>query len=180
MECGTSGELVSHLDAPAADPVRGAQALSARWLNVQDLERAVTGRHHEGGVDFDDLSGRSTVCGRVSEARAEELDLAQDANDWEKLTGNEKKFIKNVLAFFAASDGIVNENLLMNFANEVQWAEARCFYGFQMAMENIHSETYSLLIDTYGGWANGFVCPFHSHAQACEGFRGEGQAVPRY
>eukprot|EP00949_MAST-11_sp_MAST-11-sp1_P001256 g1256.t1 len=80
---------------------------------------------------------------------AEELDLAQDANDWEKLTGNEKKFIKNVLAFFAASDGIVNENLLMNFANEVQWAEARCFYGFQVAIENIHSEVYSLLIDTY-------------------------------
>merc|ERR1711871_1180161 len=80
---------------------------------------------------------------------AEELDLAHDLTDWEKLSDNERFFIKNVLAFFAASDGIVNENLLMNFANEVQWAEARCFYGFQVAIENIHSEVYSLLIDTY-------------------------------
>jgi len=80
---------------------------------------------------------------------AEELDLAHDLVDWEKLSDNEKYFIKNVLAFFAASDGIVNENLLMNFANEVQISEARCFYGFQIAIENIHSEVYSLLIDTY-------------------------------
>merc|ERR1711865_808295 len=80
---------------------------------------------------------------------AEELDLAHDLVDWEKLSDNEKYFIKNVLAFFAASDGIVNENLLMNFSNEVQIPEARCFYGFQIAMENIHSEVYSLLIDTY-------------------------------
>ena len=80
---------------------------------------------------------------------AEELDLAHDLVDWEKLSDNERFFIKNVLAFFAASDGIVNENLLMNFANEVQISEARCFYGFQIAIENIHSEVYSLLIDTY-------------------------------
>ena len=80
---------------------------------------------------------------------AEELDLAHDLTDWEKLSDNERFFIKNVLAFFAASDGIVNENLLMNFANEVQISEARCFYGFQIAIENIHSEVYSLLIDTY-------------------------------
>ena len=69
--------------------------------------------------------------------------------DWEKLTKDEKHFISNVLAFFAASDGIVNENLCERFASEVQLPEARCFYGFQIAMENIHSETYSLLIDTY-------------------------------
>lgn len=80
---------------------------------------------------------------------AEELDLVHDMKDWERLNDNEKHFITHVLAFFAASDGIVNENLAMNFSNEVQAAEARCFYGFQIAIENIHSEVYSLLIDTY-------------------------------
>ena len=80
---------------------------------------------------------------------AEELDLSDDRQDWQKLSDNERKFLVHVLAFFAASDGIVNENLAMNFATEVQWSEARCFYGFQIAMENIHSEVYSLLIDTY-------------------------------
>jgi ribonucleotide reductase beta subunit family protein with ferritin-like domain len=81
---------------------------------------------------------------------AEEIDLASDLHDWEnKLTANEKHFVSHVLAFFAASDGIVNENLAMNFATEIQSPEARCFYGFQIAVENIHSETYSLLIDTY-------------------------------
>ena len=69
--------------------------------------------------------------------------------DWERLNNDEQHFIKNVLAFFAASDGIVNENLAQMFCSEVQVPEARCFYGFQIAMENIHSETYSLLIDTY-------------------------------
>jgi len=81
---------------------------------------------------------------------AEEIDLAQDQTDWElKLNNDEKHFIKMVLAFFAASDGIVNENLAENFLKEVQYPEAKSFYGFQIAMENIHSETYSLLIDTY-------------------------------
>jgi ribonucleoside-diphosphate reductase beta chain len=81
---------------------------------------------------------------------AEEIDLSQDLTDWrDKLNEDEKHFIKHVLAFFAASDGIVNENLAINFLNEVQYPEARCFYGFQIMMENIHSETYSLLIDTY-------------------------------
>jgi len=80
---------------------------------------------------------------------AEEIDLGADKQDWETLNKDEQHFIKYVLAFFAASDGIVNENLATNFANEVQVPEARAFYGFQMAMENIHSETYSLLIDTY-------------------------------
>ena len=80
---------------------------------------------------------------------AEEIDLAEDAKDWESLSSDEKHFLKHVLAFFAASDGIVNENLVLNFSNEVQWAEARAFYGFQIMMENIHAETYSLLIDTY-------------------------------
>jgi len=81
---------------------------------------------------------------------AEEIDLAQDITDWEeKLNDNERHFIKMVLAFFAASDGIVNENLAENFLKEVQYPEAKCFYGFQIAIENVHSETYSLLIDTY-------------------------------
>ena len=80
---------------------------------------------------------------------SEEIDLFQDLCDWEKLNNNEKHFIKYILAFFAASDGIVLENLAQQFCNEVQIPEARCFYGFQIAMENIHSETYSLLIDTY-------------------------------
>jgi len=80
---------------------------------------------------------------------SEEIDLSQDYKDWEKMTDDERHFVKMVLAFFAASDGIVTENLAKRFMSEVQIPEARCFYGFQMAMENIHSETYSLLINTY-------------------------------
>ena len=80
---------------------------------------------------------------------AEEIDLGQDLKDWDTLTGDERHFIKHVLAFFAACDGIVNENLAENFVSEVQYTEAKFFYGFQIAIENIHSETYSLLIDTY-------------------------------
>lgn len=80
---------------------------------------------------------------------AEEIDLQQDLTDWKKLNDGERHFISHVLAFFAASDGIVNENLAINFTNEVQFPEAKCFYGFQIMMENIHAETYSLLIDTY-------------------------------
>jgi ribonucleoside-diphosphate reductase beta chain len=81
---------------------------------------------------------------------AEEIDLSSDLIDWDsKLNDDERHFIKHVLAFFAASDGIVNENLAQNFLSEVQYTEAKFFYGFQLAAENIHSETYSLLIDTY-------------------------------
>jgi ribonucleoside-diphosphate reductase beta chain len=81
---------------------------------------------------------------------AEELDLTDDLHHWaNKLNEDEKYFIKNILAFFAASDGIVNENLAVNFLKEVQYPEARCMYGFQVMIENIHSEAYSLLIDTY-------------------------------
>ena len=80
---------------------------------------------------------------------AEEIDLSQDQKDWNNLNNGERHFITHVLAFFAASDGIVNENLVENFAHEVQYTEAKFFYGFQIAIENIHSETYSLLIDTY-------------------------------
>jgi ribonucleotide reductase beta subunit family protein with ferritin-like domain len=80
---------------------------------------------------------------------AEEIDLVEDIRDWNNLSDNERYFIKSILSFFAASDGIVNENLAQNFCNEVQYPEAKFFYAFQMAMENIHSETYSLLIETY-------------------------------
>jgi ribonucleoside-diphosphate reductase subunit M2 len=81
--------------------------------------------------------------------RAEEINFAQDLVDWEKLSHDEKRFISMVLAFFAASDGIVLENLASRFMNDVQVSEARAFYGFQIAMENVHSECYSLMIDTY-------------------------------
>jgi ribonucleoside-diphosphate reductase beta chain len=80
---------------------------------------------------------------------AEEIDLTNDIRDWEKLSENEKYFVKNILSFFASSDGIVNENLAENFYREVQYPEAKFFYGFQLMMENIHSLMYSLLIDTY-------------------------------
>lgn len=80
---------------------------------------------------------------------AEEVPLAPDLNDWDKLNVDEKHYIKWVLAFFAASDGIVNENICVNFLKEVQIPEARCYYGFQYMIENVHSEMYSLLIDTY-------------------------------
>jgi ribonucleoside-diphosphate reductase beta chain len=80
---------------------------------------------------------------------AEEIDLSQDQKDWEAMNDGERHFIKHVLAFFAASDGIVNENLAEHFISEVQYTEAKFFYGFQITIENIHSETYSLLIDTY-------------------------------
>ncbi len=87
---------------------------------------------------------------QMSNWTAEEIELSPDLTDWdEKLNDNEKHYIKNVLAFFAASDGIVNENLAENFVKEVQYPEAKFFYGFQIAIENVHSETYSLLIDTY-------------------------------
>lgn len=81
--------------------------------------------------------------------RAEEIDLSKDLDDWKKLTADEKHFVSMILAFFAASDGIVLENLATRFMSDVQVSEARAFYGFQIAMENIHSETYSLLIETY-------------------------------
>ena len=81
--------------------------------------------------------------------RAEEIDLSKDMDHWSALSDDEQYFISMILAFFAASDGIVLENLALRFMGDVQLAEARAFYGFQIAMENIHGETYSLLIDSY-------------------------------
>jgi len=100
-------------------------------------------------IQHDDIWNFYKKC-EASFWTAEEIDLHQDITDWEtKLNDDEKFFIKHVLAFFAASDGIVNENLAENMVSEVQYTEAKFFYGFQIMMENIHSETYSLLIDTY-------------------------------
>jgi len=100
-------------------------------------------------IQYDDI-WRMYKQAQASFWTAEEVDLEKDLKDWnEKLKDDEKYFISHVLAFFAASDGIVNENLVERFMQEVQIPEARCFYGFQIAIENIHSEMYSLLIDTY-------------------------------
>jgi len=100
-------------------------------------------------IQHDDIWNFYKKC-EASFWTAEEIDLHQDVTDWEtKLNDDEKYFVKHVLAFFAASDGIVNENLAENMVSEVQYTEAKFFYGFQIMMENIHSETYSLLIDTY-------------------------------
>jgi len=96
-----------------------------------------------------DLIWRMYKKAEASFWTAEEVDLSKDLDDWENLKPDERFFLSHVLAFFAASDGIVNENLVERFMQEVQVPEARCFYGFQIAMENIHSEMYSLLIDTY-------------------------------
>lgn len=100
-------------------------------------------------IEHDDIWSFYKKC-EASFWTAEEIDLHQDISDWDnRLNDDEKHFIKHVLAFFAASDGIVNENLAENMVREVQYTEAKFFYGFQIMMENIHSETYSLLIDTY-------------------------------
>merc|ERR1711962_1457628 len=99
-------------------------------------------------IQYDDI-WRMYKKAEASFWTAEEVDLSKDLGDWDRLKDDERFFISHVLAFFAASDGIVNENLVEKFMQEVQVPEARCFYGFQIAIENIHSEMYSLLIDTY-------------------------------
>ena len=99
-------------------------------------------------IEHDDI-WKSYKQAQASFWTAEEIDLAEDLKDWKNLNKDEQHFVKHILAFSAASDGIVNENLVMNFSNEVCWPEARAFYGVQIMMENIHAETYSLLIDTY-------------------------------
>ena len=120
-----------------------SQALLTEPLLVEDPNRFVLFP-----IKHDDI-WRFYKQSQASFWTAEEIDLQQDLADWKKLNDGERHFISHVLAFFAASDGIVNENLANNFLKEVQYAEAKCFYGFQVMMENIHSETYSLLIDTY-------------------------------
>jgi ribonucleotide reductase beta subunit family protein with ferritin-like domain len=99
-------------------------------------------------IEYDDI-WKMYKLAMASFWTVEEVDLGKDMDDWNKLSENEKFFVKNILAFFAGSDGVVNENLSSRFMKEVVIPEAKCFYGFQIAIENIHSEMYSLLIDTY-------------------------------
>jgi ribonucleoside-diphosphate reductase beta chain len=116
--------------------------------NVEPILKPNEGRFVLFPIQHDDIWGFYKKA-EASFWTAEEIDMSADIIDWEnKLNENEKHFIKHILAFFAASDGIVNENLAENFLSEVQYTEAKFFYGFQIAIENIHSETYSLLIDT--------------------------------
>lgn len=114
----------------------------------EPLLQETTGRYTMFPIQYDDIY---QIYKRQVDSfwRPEEVDLSKDLNDWSSLNNDEKHFISMVLAFFAASDGIVMENLNVNFCNEVQVAEARAFYSFQAAMESIHSEMYSILIDTY-------------------------------
>ena len=99
-------------------------------------------------IDYQDIFGMYKRA-LASFWTVEEVDLSKDLNDWERLSDSERHFVENVLAFFAGSDGIVTENLAQRFMNDIPIQEAKCFYGFQIAIENIHSEMYSLLIDTY-------------------------------
>ena len=115
---------------------------------MEELQRENDGRHVIFPIKYDEV-WKMYKKAQASFWTAEEIDLSRDLNDWETLNKNEQNFIKNILAFFAGSDGIVLENLVERFMTDIQIAEVRCFYGFQIAMENIHSETYSLLIDKY-------------------------------
>lgn len=136
----TSREFVSESSPPSKKP------------SVRETDEVLLAENKQRFVLFPIVHKEIWAMYKKHEASfwtAEEIDLSQDEKDWEKLNENEQHFIKHVLAFFAASDGIVLENLAERFLTEVQLPEARCFYGFQIAMENVHSETYSLLIDTY-------------------------------
>lgn len=159
--------------APLPPPARAARGLSVTFTEATDSELVATTefRSAAGGPDTYEAQHmllqpdeqryvmfpiRDTEIWDMYKRqidsfwRADEIDLSDDLQHWrEQLTDNDRRFISSVLAFFAASDGIVNENLAMRFMNDVQLAEARAFYGFQIAMENIHSETYSMLIDHY-------------------------------
>ena len=130
-------------------PIQDNEVSSAHYMNMDGLQYITVADLH---ISLFHSSLQIWQMYKKAEASfwtSEEIDLGSDMTDWAKLTDPERHFISHVLAFFAASDGIVNENLAQNFMTEVQSPEARCFYGFQIAVENIHSETYSLLIDTY-------------------------------
>lgn len=117
----------------------------ASFWTAEEIDLAVryaTLLHVFKALAFLDRTCAIRLMSMIAHVRSPHADLQNDLTDWEKLNSNEQHFIKHILAFFAASDGIVNENLCERFASEVQLPEARCFYGFQIAMENIHSETY--------------------------------------
>jgi len=148
--------LVGGNSAEPAAPARGARAAPLSHISAEykELEKAdpLLRENPQRWVMFPIKYPGVWEMYKKHEASfwtAEEIDLSSDAKDWERLTDAERHFIKHILAFFAASDGIVLENLAGQFSTEVQIPEARAFYGFQMAMENIHSETYSLLIESY-------------------------------
>lgn len=148
-ELGLSKNKTGKTIGVAAKPMKAAS--SGCVSHVQDDEpllRENPGRFVIFPIKYHDIWAMYKKA-EASFWTAEEVDLSKDLDDWAKLKAEERHFITHVLAFFAASDGIVNENLVERFSKEVQVAEARCFYGFQIAMENVHSEMYSLLIDTY-------------------------------
>ena len=124
-------------------------------MKLSELKKVIELMEMSLSEDISDKARATKAIERLKKAEAnfwttEELDLSKDLKDFNtKMNDNERMFVENVLAFFAASDGIVNENLVERFCNDVKSLEAKFFYGFQIAMENIHSETYSLLIDTY-------------------------------
>ena len=134
--------------SPLNPPSKHKTAKTEGFLAPEPLLQANPHRFVLFPIQHDDI-WRMYKKAEASFWTAEEIDLSNDAADWDRLSTTEQHFILHVLAFFAASDGIVNKNLSSNFATEVTSPEARCFYGFQIAVENIHSETYSLLIDTY-------------------------------
>jgi ribonucleotide reductase beta subunit family protein with ferritin-like domain len=134
--------------SPLNPPSKHRTAKTKGLLAPEPLLRANPHRFVLFPIQHDDI-WRMYKQAEASFWTAEEIDLKTDTTDWDRLTDSERHFISHVLAFFAALDGIVNENLSSNFATEVTLPEACCFYGFQIAIENIHSETYSLLIDTY-------------------------------
>jgi len=160
-----SAESVKAPTSPQQDSVIAAVKRGLKDNTTESLNKRATSHLHEDDVDepllqdnpnrfvlfpLQDMEIWAMYKKHVASFwTAEEIDLSQDSKDWNNLTDDERFFIKHVLAFFAASDGIVLENLMENFGVQLQLPEARCFYAFQAAMENIHSETYSLLIDTY-------------------------------
>jgi len=137
---------ISKTDSPKPAPTK--PRVTAIDTEVEPLLKENSHRFVIFPIQYDDIF-QAYKKAVASFWTVEEVDLSKDISDWEKLKNDEKHFISHVLAFFAASDGIVNENLVERFCQDVQIPEARCFYGFQIAMENIHSEMYSLLINTF-------------------------------
>ena len=140
--------LINTTMTTTTDTIMSSDRLSTDPLSTEPLLRPSKNRFVIFPIQYDDI-WKMYKKAEASFWTVEEVDLSKDLVDWAALSANEQYFIKHVLAFFAASDGIVNENLVDRFSGEVQIAEARFFYGFQIAIENVHSEMYSMLIDTY-------------------------------
>jgi len=150
-ETTTDGYQTKEQQAQTEKKQQAANALATKQLaNIQDepLLQDNPNRFVLFPIKYNDIWQKYKEA-EASIWTVSDIDLSADQKDWENLTNDERHFIKHVLAFFAASDGIVLENLAGRFMNDIKVPEARCFYGFQIAIENIHSETYSLLLDTY-------------------------------